>query len=655
MATESAQIALTDLSHTNIYDRLTELDQNQDGSLEFSEVQAENLLTPSAVSSMEIESEADFVLYKKLVDSAKITQAYRRFLDTTEQQSLSGTEGLSAEEWIADRGAEFMAYPPERVVYISYIKLLDILPYSNGYQLLFAGSHKENGESFFFTVNLHDNPDDNKLQMGGLLLDLNKFFPDPTLDSWRQQLLKDLFVTLIYPLEQIPADFLATQRDRIEALMIQANPDMVNIYEPSSTDQDTPVTPEVTERVNKSEQGEMPQRQSLTRIINNQQISLPLSSENELTDYEKKRLSWLWQQMPPELLENLVKNDIISEEDGLALEVVETDILAGMGFRWAGALYDSNYNKIFFSRSYLNNAQDTFLVRLVIHELVHSLDANLTDFFVPYFKQVRSQLSAEYNPTVDPYGLNSSGENFAENVVAYFVGETDPDPAVCFSCGPLSRDELRKKQPEMYLAIKLFFEKSSPLFGDPIAFSKDTKLIYDKMLAQKKVKDIALAATTPASEIYNYYHRISTETKLIADLVDLHNHDSHNGYYNHRYVYDHFDVDGDDTSDRMLVNEKTKYDAKKQQWTSTTRVVMLKQTPTGTQRLEAKVTFTEGMKREDFLAHGLNPLFRGLFLVQPLDTSEKHLRLKTRLKKEVNFYLEEDNGRYHLNSVVDLL
>lgn len=648
-----APIALSDITGSPAQEVLEPLDADHDGRLEFNELLGQNLLTPSLASSVAIEKESDFLLYKRLVESAKATSGLWKFLDSYEEDAFRGREGRPAEEWVADEGHALLENPRLGAPWQSNSDLLDIAPFEDGFELLFESGRTQNHDRFFFTVNLNRDPCENSVLVGDLLFQLDEFLPAPALEDFRKQLLKDLYVTLTVPLTGLPNNFRHEQRDRIEALMIQANPDLISVYKQKDTAENTTPSPELKKRVAQSLTNVMPLRKPLCALGPNACLPVPLRSETPLSAAERSRLEAGWAGIPDALIKTAVMNGVISNEAAsLSLEVVEKDILKGMGFNWAGALYHPSLNKIFLSRSYLNNARETYLARLLIHELAHSLNSRIPNFFDAYFLDVRAQLNEKANPAVTPYALNAASENFAENVVAYFVGEEDNNPGVCATCGPVSRAELRQKQPEMYVAIKLFFDESSPVFGEPSVFSHESKRVIDRLLDDRELKDRVLSPETSPAKIHRWYKMASREEKIVADVFDLHRHDPYYGYYNHRYVYEGLDLDGDVFPERLLINEITRFDQKKQKWTATFTAVLLKWDNNNMKqhRLTNSITLSGPLLREDFLKRGLQPVYRGLYLGTAENTNRKYLHIRTRLDEDVILILNQNGSRPELTS-----
>ena len=102
------------------------------------------------------------------------------------------------------------------------------------------------------------------------------------------------------------------------------------------------------------------------------------------------------------------------------------------------------------------------------------------------------------------YALKDCAEFFAESAVAYLTGEVDENLFDKALHGSKSRAELRAKNPELYLAMKLFFEPDSPFFADLDCFSITSKCVIDNLLSSV-YHDFFLDPNTSAAQIAAVY------------------------------------------------------------------------------------------------------------------------------------------------------
>lgn len=652
MEATKPSLALSELTDATVFNKLKKLDKNGDGKLTFNETEGQTLLTPTEESAITITNSANWASYNLIVHNHANHRQFLRFMDSQEIEARTKEEGVTAEKWLADLTPEILTdFLTTGFANTAFI-LLDTQPFEDGYQLLVKHPNGfDRNKTLIFTVNLHHNPELNTLQIGKALFKLSDFMPDPRLEGWRKEFLKNLYSALIDSAYLFPDDFLTKQIELIEALAIHANPEMIGLYENRRTS--------LTQNTGHSE----PQIFTHPPLIISSKgavFSVPLSSEKPLTPEEYLCLQEIMYHIPQELSDILISQDVISQDaKTLTLRVVSHETMQRMGFGWAIAAYypDGTMSLIHSSLRHKNNLS---LTRTFNHELAHALSQGgsfrrIQDF--PLVKNVflsaRQALSASYNPAVTPYALNIPAEFFAESVTAYFVGETDKVPNSGPYAGPLSRGELRQKQPQLYVALRLFFEMDSRVFGTSEIFSERSSSVIDRMFSSPEIKRFVLSPDTPAQKISEIYSEFTKEKKAVANLVDLHKNDAQYGEFDHRYVYRGLDVDKDGNKEKILVHEQTRYITRRQKWESRFTVVILKTDgDKDTQRLEIKFGFEGDMTVPQFLEGGLNPLFHGLFVVDDEKRNSRHLRIKTHLNEVADIYLNLAGDKWALKKQI---
>lgn len=509
----SPELDLSALKGLPFHEELALADDG-DGRLFYSEIKDQGIteLPTLLGDSFTIRDDLDWSLYVTLVHSA---------VNTRFALSLSSHEIVqedSAEAWIQEDAGNLIDTSSLSTNYSCSFEIVACKEVQNGYRLLMKYNDPNTSQGdYFLTVGLNEEARFDDFELGGTLFLFSEKISDLKLMALKAQLLKDLHILLITtpdddPLLDVDDDIQEEHYEFLEAKMIEANPDLINLYQASSSSPAAKPDDKMQSRIKSSQENQMPIRSSLTGNALNTCHTVDCRSELPLNKDEESLLSEVIDSLPDPLIESLVRQGIIANGDdkSLTIEIMEDDLFVATGYPWAAAYYTSSLNKICIRRNQLSHDVAT-LNRLFIHEFAHAIpiasntEANL--FFWYSWKKARDEFDTghhEVNLCVTPYALNTHLEMVAESTVAYFNGEDDFDPWYTSGKGPCSRAELRKKQPEVYLALCLFYNERSPLFGDLSCFSEDSQKIYTAML--KGVwENYLLDPERSIEEIYGLY------------------------------------------------------------------------------------------------------------------------------------------------------
>ena len=515
-AVKNPPLDLSQIKGLALAEELSLADKNNDGSLSYSEIKDQGITelpTPLLENNFVIHDELDWSVYAALVQSA-VNTAYAVQLNPhnpTIENDLIAEDKV--EGWISRNSQDLMSDTAVSSNTACAFEIIDYKPMDTGYRLLmkYDDPNSISGD-YFLTVGLNDQVQLDDFELGGAVFLFSETVNNAQVAFLKAQLLKDLHVLLTDPLPEISIDFQKDQFEFLEAKMIEANPGMVTVYDKQPSSQGSLSDAKMQVRIEKSEKNLQPVRTCLTGSALDTCYGFDCRSESVLNDAEKDLLSQTLDSLPAELIECLMRNDKVTNDSrSLSLEIMDDDLfIAASGYPWAGAYYDSTSNKVYIRRDQLTSDLEVFS-RLLIHEFAHAipvLQNTEANFFIwNYWKDIRKDMKEkpyEFNRCVTPYALNSHGEMFAENTVAYFAGEEDQEPWYSPSHGPCSRSELREKEPEIYLAMRLFYDEDSPIMGDLSCFGVDSKKVYDKIL-DSSWADYLLDPERDAWEIYDLY------------------------------------------------------------------------------------------------------------------------------------------------------
>ncbi|MBF0104954.1 MAG: hypothetical protein HQM16_06465 [Deltaproteobacteria bacterium] len=495
MCAEKVDIATSgiNLKHLTSQDTialLAPLDVNKDNAVEFGEAKDHTLSLAHQSLSFAIKSELDFNLYKKLVYSEDHNAS---LFDPQKIRAVgalcSGAD--TAEQWVF--GARKDSGSAKPLKEYKEFKLLDCKKNqtTDSYALLVKYDCTDEKDDAYLIVNLEQDPVETTVSAGGMTYASQ----DPAcchemLESFMAKLWASLFVMMVRPVTTIPEALRIAYRDYFEARMVQTRP-RDSTASPINPDGPLHATQELKARYKKSDRGATPfEREAYTLNGISREHTKQIQAERALTKDEARILSQAFKLLPAELVDVLAKKNLL---ENTQIEIVEDDIMDLLGTR--AIIYTKMADPRFCSetdtscldktikirRSFLNRVTPHQLVRNLTHELGHVIEPvgdgyrfNLDKFFIPsYFDKLRTQLSMWYNPFVSPYFENKM-EFFAESLLAFFEGEEDMAPEESAFGGPIDRSELRQKQPELYLAFRLFFEDTSDhqntFYGNDVVF-----------------------------------------------------------------------------------------------------------------------------------------------------------------------------------------
>lgn len=510
----SPELELATIKDLPLYDELALADLDDDGHLSYSEIAAQGITelpTPLYEDTFIVRDALDWSVYVALVHSALNT----RFALPLSKHDIA--EKDSAEGWIQEEATELIGDSSLSTNYNCTFEIVASKEVQNGTRLLMK--YNDPGATdgdYFFTVGLNEDAHLDDFELGGAVFLFSEKINNLKLIFLKAQLLKDLHVLLTAtpdadPLPEVDDDIQEDHYEFLEAKMIEANPDMIHLYQSSASSSATKLDAKMKKRIESSQKNLVPIRLPLISNALNTCYTVECRSELPLNTDEKEPLSEIIDSLPDTLIECLAQQGQITNDDrGLSVEIMEDDLFVATGYPWAGAYYDSGLNKICLRRSQL--ACDVItLRRLFIHEFAHAIpiaknkEANF--FAWTHWDNARKELEQghhEFNRCVTPYALNTHFEMFAESTVAYFADESDFEPWYTPNKGPCSRAELRKKQPEVYLALCLFYGENSPLLGDLSCFDSNSQKIYPAML-KDGFADYLLEPQRSVEEIYSMY------------------------------------------------------------------------------------------------------------------------------------------------------
>lgn len=471
-------ILLQDLDSFKDLSWLETYDSNSDGLLEFEEVHKKKLSIPNNFTVFPIKNEASFAAYKKIIYSYNTTQS----LSTTFELHGSSIKSLTsptAENWIASNPSHLTTVKPVRSW--KNFKLLDYELSSSYNSLLLKYDDEGEKNDYYFQVLLNENPDDICLQLGKSFYSLNEMSVNAEFEEWRGQLLTGLFVMFIKELDWIPAPYQSRLRDRFEARMLEARPE---IYESGYGKRAKIIPDNLKESYEKFQNNEMPMRESPLTVAGVEEMHLKSwYAEHELSPREETKFLEAFQLIPAELTEVLLAQNIFED---LTIQVIEDDIMKLRKNTNPPAYHDIKGGKHFviFRRSYITDYKAYRIADTLVHELGHVIQGG-KEFIYPYYLKQKERLTGTFNPFVSPY-FKTWMEFFADAVVAYFNGEVDLQPNTGYYSGPMSRSELREKMPELYLAFRLFFEGGrdgeNKYFANNVVFTKRSLKIYESLI-----------------------------------------------------------------------------------------------------------------------------------------------------------------------------
>lgn len=505
---------------------LEALDVNANGRVDYeTEALCQTLLTPNGLDEIVIIDEGSWQTYLALVYSAKNVSAFlpRGILERPQ---------ITAEEWLVAESESLRLTGPLKVLDGRRFELADLKLIAGEYHLLLQFYADLPEDRFSFTVRLPAAHSEIKnpvveLEFNGSVFSFTSLLEGRSTAGMAQALLKDLILLFCTEVPGMDDGFRLEQHDRFEATFYQLKRYIVPAPRGFFPDPDTLLA--LRERVKLSENDLMPGDGAVTVRSPQGPRRVPILSEKSLSDGEFEDLQKLLGSVPAALYGILDANGVMPV---LRVEVIEDDLMDFYQDADTVAVYDKQAVKLYVRRSSLKHGEP-YLQDLLTHELLHGVfPVSGWDKYFPgkavynrlrygswfgvedsdyyflnelYEKAVQAGIVARIFPSVTIYSLDNVFEFFAECALAYLKGEMDANPWVQVTHGPLSRAELRDKLPEMYFALKLFFEPGSPYYGNHEVFSQASKERIAAVLDKPVYAIIALAPQTPAAVLAGYY------------------------------------------------------------------------------------------------------------------------------------------------------
>lgn len=362
-----------------------------------------------------------------------------------------------------------------------HFRFLDKISYEGHEALLIR--YKDGQDEYPFIIHVYDDLDEMQVQLEDDVFNLNHICLTPEGEDWRLELFTALFVMFSEDLNCFEAPAQDRYRDRFEAQMMDIQ-ERARSQPVASTASHTrtvfdPIV--ITPRYQRMRKKTNPDREPALELAGLSTVyHKPWKSEQILPEEEIVDIHGAFSFLPVEMVEAL---EVQGRLPGLTIEILEDDIMdARMGDSLAFHSWTDNY--IGFKRSYIQSATIYRVGATVIHEFAHALHPRGDDVFLAdYQRSLATHIDYRYYPFVSPYARKDEWEFFAESVVAYFNGEMDYEPIQDRLRGPRDRNELRRKAPEIYLAILLYLEADSLYFADKEVFTSDSLITIRELMA----------------------------------------------------------------------------------------------------------------------------------------------------------------------------
>lgn len=487
-------ITLKDAADAGLTAVLSSYEADGDDALDFTELYGRGgFLVPRGDAYFSITTQTDFRTYAAMVASAASIKRQTGAVFLSRQVCF---EAHDAASWLFDAGERLSQNGAVATAFDGDVEVCEVLTVAGKTTLYCRDlALRDSYGGYFFSVTLAEDPDAIRIEVNGRSIDPNKGSEDLVTEAWRGQILTALYSLFSNATIPLPEALYTVARDRFEILMLRANPSLAIAAPPGA-----PTAPEVLARAKDIDAGNSPLA-ARAIVARGSQKNHPLvfCAETPLTAAESKTLQGAVNLVPAVLWDAL---DQTSKMALLKFEFVAPEIAGAWSPSGWGGLYEKRLNKIFFLRGYVADGSEEFLADFFVHELSHRLEllAPSDSFLGSYFDTKKKLIpTANENPFVSPYAAGSAGEFIAESIVAYFNGAQDAPPIVGKNYGQRTREELRRKTPELYLALRLFFEKDSPWASDVRVFNQENMPKYQRLLASNTID--ALSPTTTAATL----------------------------------------------------------------------------------------------------------------------------------------------------------
>lgn len=470
---------------------LKNLDLNADEKLSFAEARGKALPLPESHATFVPHTEAEFERYRTHLLQSGTARYYSL------KQNLSYRYGPdptydTPDSWYWERAT---LYENEPDLYkVGVLNLLDYRVTENGErEFLFRQNQTAGLGAMIFTVSAGAEPEQAQVRVYRAGFQLMMQHENAEVERLRVRILEGLFVYLSLAPDWMEDSVWEPLLDAVEGQMMLSKTGLIkNAGQPNGKPDQTKLPQNMAERFEKAERG-YPGTDvdlDLMELMETHLLATGLRpdvvSEKTLTEVEKAKLVSALKLVPAVMFGIMDKRGIFSEKS-LVIEVREDDLF-NLKFDQARAYYDFKTGKMVLKASYFRQTSVQRLAEALIHEFAHAMDEyTYRDYFLSdYYSATKKRASAIFNPFVTPYASKNAKEFFAESTLAYFNGETDEDPELILTRGRSDRAELRRKTPEMYLALTLYLEPGNPqnpnpYFANPVVFSKKTFSVLSTM------------------------------------------------------------------------------------------------------------------------------------------------------------------------------
>lgn len=486
-------ITLQDAADAGLTAALSPYEADGDGALDFTELYGGgSFLVPRGDAYFSITTQTDFRTYAALVASAA---SIKRQTGAAFLAQRTCFEAHDAASWLFSAGARLSRDTALASTYDGDVEICEVATVAGKTTLYCRDlATRDSYGGYFFSVTLAEDPDAIRIEINGHSIDPNKFSEEAATETWRGQILTALYSLFSNATLPLPGTLYTVARDRFEILMLRANPGLA-IAAPAG-----PLTaPDVLARADEIDAGKSPlAAEAIVARGGQKKYPLMFCAETPLTAAESKTLQGAVDAVPPELWDALEKNGKLAL---LKFEFVTPEIAGAWSPSGWGGLYEKRLNKIFFLRGYVAAGHESFLADFFVHELSHRLELLVpsNSFLGSYFNAKKALIpTANENPFVSPYAAGSAGEFIAESIVAYFNGTQDAPPIIGKNYGQRTREELCRKTPELYLALRLFFEKDSSWASDVRVFNEENLIKYQRLLVSNAIDALSPATTAAA-------------------------------------------------------------------------------------------------------------------------------------------------------------
>lgn len=502
---------------------LNALDSDGNGEIATQETIGHTVSTVNEGHPFTIHDKTDALRFEDQLRLEGLARGGRRF-----GESYSSVPGRpSTEAWLAERSSAIgkgQSLPPPVRVYATPIEGLSarLVAIKSGKQPALLMEMQDTNGLFSFTLHLNANPDETVLECGGLSFKLGAVDDEISEDDTAISMLVCATILLQEPLPTIDQAIQQANSSRLAALYYnyKAKADftltMGELFSEVRQERQE-IDPSVKERIALREAGQLCHSVGTIHLNgpDGNALSLDVIAEKEVSQSTLQTLSSIMREfVPPSYLGILLKNGLWPT---LRLEIVEDDMMDQIyDSTTIGKLDVSVYpQRVIVRRSTLKGSPSKSLAEIIVHEFGHALLPKPADFFPAdslwgrlyqahdaivhkryatvieasdeYFlydlwaEAENKTLTSQEMHTTSVYALKDAMEFFTEHALAYSAGEKGIHTTHAPVHGVKSRAEVRDLQPEMYIALRVFLEPRSCLYGKPGVFLKQLRPIVQQL------------------------------------------------------------------------------------------------------------------------------------------------------------------------------